>query len=91
MMTTEPDNPSLPNPARGDRADLLGLDPVGFSRRVGAAMEARGEPAYRTEQLRGWVFDHKARSFDECTTLPKRLRADLGSELSLTPLERSTP
>ena len=50
-------------------------------------MEARGEPAYRAEQVRRWVFDHKARSFDEVTTLPKKLRADLGSELSLTPLE----
>ncbi len=50
-------------------------------------MEARGEPSYRTEQLRRWVFDRKARSFDEATTLPRELRDALGSELSLTPLE----
>ena len=88
MMTTEPDDhPSHPILARPSRTDLLGLGPADFSRRVGAAIEARGEPSYRTEQLRRWVFDRKARSFDEATTLPRELRDALGSELSLTPLE----
>lgn len=50
-------------------------------------MEAHGEPAYRTEQLRRWVFDRKVRSLDEATTLPKELRSVLRSEFSLTPLE----
>ncbi|MEJ2342093.1 MAG: 23S rRNA (adenine(2503)-C(2))-methyltransferase RlmN [Gemmatimonadales bacterium] len=88
MMTTEPDDHQIPPVrTRPSRTDLLGLGPEDFSCRVGTAMEAHGEPAYRTEQLRRWVFDRKVRSLDEATTLPKELRSVLRSEFSLTPLE----
>lgn len=87
-MTTEPDDHQIPPVrTRPSRTDLLGLGPEDFSCRVGTAMEAHGEPAYRTEQLRRWVFDRKVRSLDEATTLPKELRSVLRSEFSLTPLE----
>ncbi len=88
MMTTEPEDHQIPPVrTRPSRTDLLGLGPEDFSCRVGTAMEAHGEPAYRTEQLRRWVFDRKVRSLDEATTLPKELRSVLRSEFSLTPLE----
>ncbi len=88
MMTTEPEDHQIPPVrTRPSRTDLLGLGPEDFSCRVGTAMEAHGQPAYRTEQLRRWVFDRKVRSLDEATTLPKELRSVLRSEFSLTPLE----
>lgn len=67
--------------------ELLGLRPDDFSRRVRAFMERRGEPAYRVDQLRDWVFKNKARCFEEATTLSTPLRASLARHFSLTPLE----
>ncbi len=66
---------------------MLGLGPEDFSRCVGATLESLGEPAYRTAQLREWVFGHKARAFEEATNLPGSLRTLLTAEFSLTPLE----
>ena len=87
MTDQAPDLPPSAHRAAERAVDLLGLGPDAFRSRVGAFMEARGEPPYRTEQLRGWVFDRKARSLAEVTTLPKALRSALAAEFSLTPLE----
>ncbi|MDP2479987.1 MAG: 23S rRNA (adenine(2503)-C(2))-methyltransferase RlmN [Candidatus Palauibacterales bacterium] len=68
-------------------AALLGLAPQELRRSVTSWLEARGEPAYRTDQVEHWVYGQAARSFDEATTLPTELRAELGAAFRLTPLE----
>jgi 23S rRNA (adenine2503-C2)-methyltransferase len=68
-------------------ADLLALPPAALRREVGAWMEARGEPSFRVEQVENWVFEQKARSFEEMTTLPESLREAMAHGFSLTPLE----
>lgn len=73
-------------PASEGVVALLGLTSDEFSRRVGQAMASLGEPAYRTGQLREWVFAHKVRSFDEASNLPRSLRSRLACTFSLTPL-----
>lgn len=72
---------------RTETVDLLSLPPVDLRREVGAWMEAAGEPSFRIEQVENWVFEQKARSFDEMTTLPEELRDRLARRFSLTPLE----
>jgi 23S rRNA (adenine2503-C2)-methyltransferase len=72
---------------RATRTDLLALSPEELRSRVGAWLEARGEPAYRVDQLENWVYARAARDFTEATTLPAGLRADLGRSFGLTALE----
>lgn len=48
--------------------------------RIRALVAELGEPAYRADQLHGWVFKRGARSFDEMSNLPKSLRARLADE-----------
>lgn len=67
--------------------DLLGLPPEALRREVGAWMEERDQPSYRVEQVENWVFEQKARSFDEMTTVPESLREAMATRFSLTPLE----
>lgn len=43
----------------------------------------REQPAYRAGQVRKWVFDRRARSFDEMSDLPKSLRDQLSAEFAL--------
>lgn len=43
----------------------------------------RGYPAYRATQVRKWVFELGASSFDEMTDLPKKLRDELAPEFTL--------
>jgi len=42
-----------------------------------------GEPAYRAGQIREWVFEHGADSFEAMTNLSKKLRAALAEEFTL--------
>jgi 23S rRNA (adenine2503-C2)-methyltransferase len=44
---------------------------------------ARGEPRYRARQVFAWLHRRGARSFDEMTDLPVRLRADLSGGAGL--------
>ena len=46
-----------------------------------------GLKPYRARQIRQWLFKGLVRSFDEMTNLPKDLRARLGEEAMLDPLE----
>ena len=55
------------------RTNLTELDREGFATLVADL----GEPAYRADQLHGWVFKRGARSIDEMSNLPKRMRAAL--------------
>jgi 23S rRNA (adenine2503-C2)-methyltransferase len=43
----------------------------------------RGQPAFRAAQIRKWVFDSRAESFEAMSDLPKQLRADLAAEFQL--------
>jgi 23S rRNA (adenine2503-C2)-methyltransferase len=76
---------TLPDTTRA--AALLGLAPEAMRRVVGGWMEARGEPAYRADQVENWVYARAARSFSEATTLPTQLRSELEAAFGLTPLE----
>ena len=40
----------------------------------------RGHPAYRAAQVRKWIYEKRAGSFDEMTDLPKKLRDDLAAK-----------
>ena len=42
-----------------------------------------GQPAFRAKQVEEWVWSKNARSFDEMTNLPKALREELASRLSM--------
>jgi 23S rRNA (adenine2503-C2)-methyltransferase len=48
--------------------------------RLTAWCAERGVPAYRAAQVRRWLFEKRAGSFDEMTDLPKDLRAALAAE-----------
>ncbi|MFW6089111.1 MAG: 23S rRNA (adenine(2503)-C(2))-methyltransferase RlmN [Gemmatimonadota bacterium] len=72
-----------------DRSDLLGLLPGAARAAVGRAVERAGGPAYRVDQVLGWLYERRARSFDEMTNLPLGLRDELAGEFTLAPLEAS--
>ena len=42
-----------------------------------------GQPAFRAKQVEEWVWSKNARSFDDMTNLPKALREELASRLSM--------
>src|SRR5688572_33161841 len=42
-----------------------------------------GQPGFRAAQIRKWVFDGRAESFDSMSDLPKGLRAELAAEFQL--------
>jgi 23S rRNA (adenine2503-C2)-methyltransferase len=43
----------------------------------------RGQPAFRAAQIRKWVFEGRAESFEAMSDLPKALRVDLAVEFQL--------
>src|SRR6476620_11248230 len=63
----------LPPVARAPKPALLDLAPEALR----AWLAERGEPAMRVRQVRGWVLERRATSFDEMTDLPKALRREL--------------
>jgi 23S rRNA (adenine2503-C2)-methyltransferase len=46
-------------------------------------LAARGLPAYRAGQVRGWLFQRRAERFDQMTDLPARLRSDLEQDFQI--------
>jgi 23S rRNA (adenine2503-C2)-methyltransferase len=48
-----------------------------------AWLAERGQPAFRAAQIRKWVFDGRAESFEAMSDLPKALRTELATEYSL--------
>lgn len=50
-----------------------------------AWLAERGQPAMRVKQLRRWILEGRAESFDQMSDLPKDLRAELTA--TFTPLE----
>ena len=43
----------------------------------------RGQPAFRAAQIRKWVFEGRAESFEAMSDLPKGLRAELAADFQL--------
>lgn len=61
----------------GEPVDLLGLPPEEMRERLEEHFGSRGQPSYRGEQVREWVFEHLAPDFDSMTNLPKEEREAL--------------
>ena len=55
---------------------LLGLN----ADELCALVQEDGKPAYRGNQLAEWLYQHGARTFEEMTNLPDKLRAHLSRE-----------
>ncbi len=47
------------------------------------AMQAHGQPAFRSKQIFEWIWKKSARSFDQMQNIPKELRALLEEEYTL--------
>ena len=68
-------------------AEPVGSEPgltdqlVGEGQRLRAWLQARGEPAYRLHQMRRWLFQGRAESYEGMTDLPARLRQALTRQL----------
>lgn len=43
----------------------------------------RGHPAFRGKQVREWLYQHRAETFDEMSNLPKKLREELADAFEL--------
>ena len=46
-------------------------------------------PAYRSEQVRQWVYDKGVLDFDAMTNLPSDLRTRLANEWEIRPMEQA--
>lgn len=46
-------------------------------------LEEQGIPSFRANQIRRWLFQGRARTWDEMTDLPKALRSELASSFDL--------
>ena len=61
------------------RTDLLGLT----YEELGAWLLERAQPAFRTKQIAGWIYDSLVESSEQMRTLPTALRERLGREASI--------
>jgi 23S rRNA (adenine2503-C2)-methyltransferase len=50
---------------------------------LSAWLDQRDWPAFRTRQIRHWLFERRAESLDEMTDLPKSLRGELAADWTL--------
>src|SRR5438045_6992331 len=48
-----------------------------------AWLAERGQPPFRAAQIRKWIFEGRAGSFQAMSDLPKALRDDLANEFAL--------
>jgi 23S rRNA (adenine2503-C2)-methyltransferase len=58
------------------------LDPESW-KSLKAWLAERGQPAFRAAQIRKWVFEGRAESFEAMSDLPKALRTELAAEWQL--------
>ena len=58
------------------------LEP-GSWQRLKERLAELGQPAFRAAQIRQWVFERRAESFEAMSDLPKALRGELAAEFSL--------
>jgi 23S rRNA (adenine2503-C2)-methyltransferase len=66
-----------------DHPDLLSLDPHDLHQELERHFLARGQPSYRADQVRRWIFDGLASSTREMTDLPAPERAALGETFDI--------
>jgi 23S rRNA (adenine2503-C2)-methyltransferase len=57
------------------------LDPT--LENLGQWLQDRGQPGFRSRQVRKWLFEKRAGSFDEMTDLPRNLREELAADFDL--------
>ncbi len=69
---------------RTKSSDILELGPSELAERLSDA----GEPRYRTEQVRQWLYEKFALGFEEMSNLPAALRARLAEEFIIDGLRR---
>ena len=69
------------------RPDLVGLTPEAAREALVEHFAARGQPAYRTDQVLGWLYQRLALSFEEMTNLSRAEREGLAEAFDLTALE----
>jgi 23S rRNA (adenine2503-C2)-methyltransferase len=67
-----------------ERTDLIGLTPEELDESLRAHFAARGQPSYRAGQVRRWVLEREAFSFDAMSDLPAPERAALAEAFALT-------
>ncbi len=65
------------------RPDLLSLVPQELDTALEEHFSARGQPSYRAAQVRRWVYEHLAGSFEEMTNLPVEEREALAEAFRL--------
>jgi 23S rRNA (adenine2503-C2)-methyltransferase len=53
------------------------------SAQLKAWLVERGYPAYRAAQIRKWVFENRAESFEAMSDLPKKLREELAASFTI--------
>jgi 23S rRNA (adenine2503-C2)-methyltransferase len=58
------------------------LEPASWKHLISWLAE-RGQPAFRAAQIRKWVFERRAESFEAMSDLPKALRSELAGEFTL--------
>lgn len=72
-----------------ERADLAGKVPEELEDLLGAHFASRGQPSYRAQQVRSWILERLATSFEEMTDLPKAEREALAEAFSISALEEA--
>jgi 23S rRNA (adenine2503-C2)-methyltransferase len=72
------------------RPDLLGLTPDEMTLELGRHLGARGQPPYRAQQVRRWIYDSSIDSFSEMTNLPGAEREALAEAFAWTSPEMAT-
>lgn len=63
--------------------DLLDLTPVALEGALEDHFARRGQPAYRADQVAGWIFDKRAGAIGEMTDVPDAERTALGEAFHL--------
>jgi 23S rRNA (adenine2503-C2)-methyltransferase len=66
------------------KTDLLSLTPRDLERALGEHFSARGQPSYRVQQVKEWVFEECVPTIAEMTNLPLAEREALNAEFSLS-------
>lgn len=72
------------------KVDLLGLPPGELEARLQTHMQGRSQPGYRVDQVRRWIYENDARSFQEMTNLPTEERDAMGEAFQITDPEAAT-
>ena len=72
------------------RPDLLSLTPDELRETLGTHFHARGQPAYRVDQVVRWIFEGLVSDFGDMTNLPAEEREALGGTFRLDEPEAAT-